>query len=96
MTLAENDVALFPDSVTTRGRRHLETLLRLHRRGARAALVYLVQRADCARVAPAELIDPDYTRALRSAARGGVEIFALGARVTARSIRVERRLPVVL
>ena len=96
VTLAENDTALFPDSVTARGRRHLEMLLRLHRRGARAALVYLVQRADCARVAPADTIDPDYTRALRRAARGGVEIFALGARVTARAIRVERRLPVVL
>ena len=96
VTFAEGDTALFPDSVTARGRRHLETLLRLHRRGARVALVYLVQRADCVRVAPAAAIDPEYTAALRRAARGGVEIFALGARVTGRAIRIERRLPVLL
>jgi sugar fermentation stimulation protein A len=89
-------LALFPDSVTERGRRHLETLARLRRQGARAALLFLVQRGDCDRVAPADAIDPAYGEALRRAARAGVELFALGARVTAREVRVERSLPVLL
>ena len=46
--------------------------------------------------APADDIDPDYGQALRRAARAGVELFALGARVTASAIRVERELPVLL
>jgi sugar fermentation stimulation protein A len=96
VTLAEGSLALFPDSVTERGRRHVETLARLRRRGSRAVLLFLVQRADCDRVAPADAIDPAYAAALRAAARAGVEIFALGARVTARAITVERRLPVAL
>jgi sugar fermentation stimulation protein A len=96
VTLAEGRLALFPDSVTERGRRHVETLARLRRRGSRAFLLFLVQRADCDRVAPADAIDPAYGAALRSAARSGVEILALGARVTARAITVERRLPVAL
>jgi sugar fermentation stimulation protein A len=96
VTLAEGSLALFPDSVTERGRRHLEVLMRLRRGGARAALLFLVQRADCDRVAPADAIDPAYGATLREAARRGVEVFALGARVTARAIRVERRLPVLL
>jgi len=96
VTLAEGDLALFPDSVTERGRRHVETLARLHRRGARAVLLFLVQRADCTRVSPADAIDPAYGAALRAAARAGVELLALGARVTSRGIRVERLLPVVL
>lgn len=96
VSMAEGDTALFPDSVTTRGRKHLETLLQLHRQGARAALVYLVQRADCERVETAETIDPSYADALHNAARSGVEVFALGARITGREIRIERRLPVVL
>lgn len=93
VTLAEGRLALFPDSVTERGRRHLELLERLRARGARAVLLFLVQRADCDRVAPAEHIDPAYAEALRRAARAGVEIHALGARVTARAIAVERELP---
>ena len=96
VSLAEGRTALFPDSVTERGRRHVETLRMLVRRGERAVLLYVVQRADCDRVAPADAIDPEYGRALRTAARAGVEILALGARVTARGIAVERRLPVVL
>jgi sugar fermentation stimulation protein A len=96
VTFAEGATGLFPDSVTKRGHRHLETLMRLRRAGARAGLIFLVQRADCERVTPADAIDPAYGSALRRAARSGVEIFALGARVTAREIRVERRLPVLL
>jgi sugar fermentation stimulation protein A len=96
VTLAEDGLARFPDSVTERGRRHLEVLLRLRAAGSRAALLFLVQRADCDRVAPADAIDPAYGEALRAAVRGGVEIFAIGARVTARAITVERELPVLL
>jgi sugar fermentation stimulation protein A len=55
-----------------------------------------VQRADCDRFAPADDIDPAYGTALRAAAAAGVELIALGARVTRRSIAVERSLPVVL
>lgn len=96
VTLAEDGTALFPDSVTERGRRHLEVLRTLRGRGERAALLFVVQRADCERVAPADAIDPAYGEALRRAADDGVELFALGARVTARAITVERELPVVL
>ena len=96
VTLAEKGLALFPDSVTERGRRHADLLRELRARGSRAALVFLVQRADCDRVAPADDIDPEYGRALRRAAAAGVEIYALGARVTSRAIRIERELPVLL
>lgn len=96
VTLAEGDLARFPDSVTQRGRRHVESLARLRAGGARAVLLFLVQRADCRAVEPADDIDPDYATALREAARAGVEVLALGARVTAREIRVERELPVQL
>ena len=96
VTLADGRLALFPDSVTERGRRHLETLMQLRRKGSRAALLFVVQRADCDRVSPADDIDPAYGAALRAAARAGVEILAIGARVTSRAITVERRLPVVL
>jgi sugar fermentation stimulation protein A len=96
VTLAEGVRGLFPDSVTERGRRHAETLERLVRGGDRAALLFLVQRADCQRVSPADAIDPAYGRALRAAERAGVELFALGARVGARGIAVERELAVEL
>ena len=95
VTLADGRIGLFPDSVTERGRRHLEELMRLERAGDRAALLFLVQRADCDAVSPADSIDPAYGEALRRAEAAGVELFALGARLTAGAIRIERRLPVL-
>lgn len=96
VTMAEGRTAMFPDSVTARGRKHLEVLSGIRRGGARAVLLYAVLRADCDRVEPAAAIDPAYAAALRAAASAGVEILALGARVTARAITIERSLPVVL
>ncbi len=96
VTLAEGRTARFPDSVTTRGRKHAERLLDLRRAGERAAVLFVVQRGDCERVEPADDIDPDYGEALREAAAGGVEVVAVRARVGPSGIRLERRLPVRL
>jgi len=96
VTLAEGRRARFPDSVTARGRRHMDTLARLCEQGARAAVLFVVQRGDCERVEPADDIDPAYGEALRAAAGCGVEVLALRARVTARAIRLEHELPVDL
>jgi sugar fermentation stimulation protein A len=96
VTLAEGRRARFPDSVTTRGRRHMDTLARLRREGSRAALLFVVQRADCDSVRPADEIDPDYGRALREAVSAGVEVHAVQTRVTARSLVLEGPLPVLL
>ena len=90
------DRALFPDAVTTRGRRHMETLARLHGEGARAVVLFVAQRADVSELRPADDIDPDYGEALRAAVGAGVEVLAVRARVTERNIALERMLPVVL
>ena len=96
VTLCSERLARFPDAVTTRGRRHLEHLMARHDQGERACLLYIVQRADADAVAPADDIDPDYGKTLREAARAGVEIHALSARVLGDRMRLERVLPVLL
>ena len=79
VTMRFRGVGLFPDSVTERGRRHVETLARLGRR-YRRVLLYVVCRGDVRGVRPADEIDPEYGRALRAAARRGVEVLAIQAR----------------
>jgi sugar fermentation stimulation protein A len=96
VTLAEGERARFPDAVTRRGRRHAECLAALRRDGARAVLLFVVQRADCRSVEPADDIDPDYGAALREAAGAGVEVLALRARVAPTGIRYECPLDVEL
>ena len=96
VTLAEGSLARFPDSVTARGRKHAMALASLVESGARSVMLFVVQRADCDRIEPADDIDPAYGAALREAASRGVEVLAVGARVSAKSIRVEGALPVLL
>jgi sugar fermentation stimulation protein A len=96
VTLCEKRAARFPDAVSVRARRHLEHLMARHAAGDRAALLYIVQRADADLVAPADDIDPEYGATLRRAAEAGVEIHALGASVRADRIVLDRILPVLL
>lgn len=96
VTLRTGRLAAFPDAVTERGARHLRELVRLARRGHRAALVFVVQRGDCDAFRPADEIDPTYGRLLRRAVRESVEVLAYEARVTPRGISLVRRLPLVL
>ena len=88
-------VALFPDAVSERGAKHLRELVRLKAAGLRPVQLYCVQRGDVDEVRPADAIDPDYDRTLREALAAGVEVMAYRAAVTAREVRLERRIPVV-
>ncbi len=89
-------VALFPDAVSERGAKHLRELVRLKRAGLRPVQLYCVQRGDVEEVRPADAIDPAYGRTLREAVAAGVEVLAYRAKVTARAIRLETRIPVRL
>ena len=90
------EAAEFPDSVTTRGTKHLGELAGAVREGARAVMFYLVQRGDCGRLEIAADIDPAYDRALRTALSQGVEAMCYSCAISPGAIELDRRLPVAL
>ncbi|HEY6873995.1 MAG TPA: DNA/RNA nuclease SfsA [Geobacteraceae bacterium] len=96
VTLVTGRVALFPDSVTTRGQKHLTELMRVVREGGRGVIFFTVQRGDSEAVAPADSIDPEFGRLLRLAVASGVEALAYRARVTPQEIFIDLPLPVTL
>jgi sugar fermentation stimulation protein A len=96
VSMAEGRRALFPDSVTERGRKHLRELAAEVRAGRAAAVLFFVHRGDCVEMGPADGIDPAYGRALRWAARQGVRLVAHRARLDARGVTVGPEIPVVL
>jgi sugar fermentation stimulation protein A len=93
VTAAIDRAAAFPDAVSERATKHLKELIRLKRQGHRAAVVFVVQRADCDYFRPADEIDAEYGRWLRRAVKAGVEALPYQARVTPRGIILTRRLP---
>ncbi len=96
VTLVRNRVALFPDAVTTRGRKHLRELAAQVEAGDRGVLLWIVQRQDVDSAGPADDIDPQYGETLRDVAARGVEILAWQAEVTPQAVTLTRALPVHL
>jgi len=96
VTLKEGYKALFPDAVTRRGQKHLQTLIRLKSDGTRAVMLYVVQRMDVSIFSPAREIDPEYGKALDMAVRNGVEIMVAQARVGPEQIGFHKMLPIEL
>lgn len=94
VTLKEGDYALFPDAVTTRGQKHLKTLMEAKRAGFRAVMLYIVQRMDVSVFAPAREIDPEYAKILKQAVESGVEVIVMQAKVSPESLKLVNQLPV--
>ena len=95
VTLVENGVALFPDSPTIRGAKHLNTLVDVVRAGHRAAVVFLVQRPDAHSFSTYDDADPALGDAFRRAVSRGVDAYAYNCSVSLGEIRLGRRLPIV-
>ncbi len=93
--MRESGLAEFPDSVTTRGTKHLGELANMVREGHRAVMVYLIQRGDASKMAFARDIDPAYGAAFDAAKQAGVEAFAYGCTLSPARIEVERPIPLV-
>jgi sugar fermentation stimulation protein A len=87
---------LFPDAVTTRGRKHLRELVQMVAEGHRAVLVYCVAHTGIKKVAPAWEIDPVYAQSLVWAVEQGVEVMAYGADISLTQMRLVRALPLAL
>lgn len=86
VTLTQGKIALFPDTVTTRGQKHFLELMALIP-DAKPVMLYFINRGDCDRFAPGDLYDPNYGKLLREAVSLGVEILPLRFEITPQEIR---------
>jgi sugar fermentation stimulation protein A len=93
--LKRGEAAEFPDCVTTRGAKHLGELAAMVAAGARAVMVYLVQRGDCRSFGLAADLDPAYARAFTAACAAGVEALCHACTVTEDGIELADALPIV-
>jgi len=92
----QTHLAEFPDSVTKRGAKHLIELSDMKKAGARAVMLFIVQRTDCKTFAPARDLDPTYGKELDNAVQSGVEILCYDCDITTSEVRLRRPLPVNL
>ena len=97
VTLVEGDgIAMFPDAPTTRGVKHLNTLIQVATEGHRAGVIFVIQRSDARCLTPHDESDPEFGAALRAASRAGVDVLAYGCQVSPQEIRLAHPIPVNL
>lgn len=85
-TWAQGTLALFPDTETTRGQKHLRELMAL-RPLARSVMLYFINRGDCTEFAPGDCQDPVYGELLRQAIALGVEVLPCRFDISPEGIR---------
>ena len=75
-TLVKDGVAMFPDAKTKRGRSQLIHLMKAKKEGYRTCILFIIQRTDTHVFLPNDDTDPEFGKALRSAALENVEVYA--------------------
>lgn len=86
--------AFFPDSVTSRGTKHLSELVQMVKLGHRAVMLYIVQRNDCDFLSFASDIDPVYAKCAKQAFENGVEPLAFCCDMSLTGINLGKNIPV--
>ncbi|SON56094.1 Sugar fermentation stimulation protein A [Hartmannibacter diazotrophicus] len=94
--MRDKGIAEFPDSVTSRGAKHLYELADMVEAGRRAVMVFLVQRTDCTLFKLADDIDKAYAKAFAEATERGVETLIYRCDITPEEIRASTRLDFVV
>ena len=87
-----NGIILFPDSVTSRGARHLRALTSAVEKGYRSVLFFCVQVSNSKMLKIAENIDPHYADTLARAIIAGVEIEAWNTKLSGDEVTLKEQI----
>ena len=92
VTLLEGQQGYFPDTVTTRGQKHLRELMSIVKGGDRVVLLFTVLHTGINNVKAAKHIDEKYAALLQQAINAGVEILVYKADISPVHIFLSERI----
>ena len=96
VTLFRNkDTAEFPDSVTSRGSKHLLELVDAIKKGYKAYLLFLVQIQNMKYFKIAKDIDPEYYKNFLIAKQAGVNFLAYRAEINKNKIIIDKKIKII-
>ena len=88
----KSKTAEFPDSVTSRGTKHINELISAKKKGFNAYLLFVVQREDCDKIEIAKDIDPEYSKALINAIKHNVKILCYDCKFSSKGIILNNKI----
>ena len=88
----KNHHAEFPDSVTSRGKKHLENLVIANKQGYESYLFFLIQIEKCKSFAIASDIDPEYYKVFNNALKKNVNVICYDCKFTNKGIEINKKI----
>ena len=90
-----NNIAEFPDAVTSRGSKHIKTLIEATKKGYKSYVLYLVQIQNIENFQIAKDIDKIYYKNYLLAKKDGVQFLAYRCNIDTNSITIEKKLNII-
>ncbi len=91
----DEKIAEFPDAITSRGSKHLITLIDAIKKGYSSYLIFLVQIQNMEYFKIAKDIDNDYYKNYTKAKKAGVNFLAYKCKISPKEIFIEKRLKII-
>jgi len=88
----EKKTAEFPDSITSRGKKHLLELINAKKKGYQTYIFFLIQKQGCDSFKIAKDIDKDYEIAFKKAKNNGIKILCYDCKVNNEEIILNKEI----
>ena len=88
-------VAEFPDAITSRGSKHLKTLIEATKKGYKTYLLFLVQIQGVTGFKIAKDIDKEYYENFKLAKKAGVKFLAYRCKISTKEIKIEKKIDII-
>jgi len=88
----EKKTAEFPDSITSRGKKHLLELINAKKKGYQTYIFFLIQKQGCDSFKIAKDIDKDYEIAFKKAKKNGIKILCYDCKVNNEEIILNKEI----
>ena len=96
VTLFRNEkIAEFPDAITSRGSKHLKTLIDATKKGYKAYLLFLAQIQGVESFKIAKDIDKEYYENYLFAKKAGVKFLAYRCKINSNEIKIEKKIKII-
>jgi sugar fermentation stimulation protein A len=93
--LREEKTAEFPDAVTTRGSKHLKTLIEAVKKGYKSYLLFLLQIQGVDNFKIAKDIDKEYYKNYLLAKKAGVIFLAYQCKISSKEIKIDKKIKII-
>ena len=93
--IRNNKISEFPDAITTRGSKHIKTLIEASKKGYQCYVLFLVQISNCKYFKIAKDIDKEYYENYKNAKKEGVNFIAYNCKIGSKEIKVDKKVKII-